>query len=484
MDILLSPFQQLPNEILGLIFESACTDNLLQQYPWPTVRKWCGEPPTKLSLPVIAYLPALAISAVCTRWRFLALASPRIWSQIRVEIAPRGEVMSTTQSGFRSTLQLYLDRSADSPLLIGLQTPGALDADKSDLSALPLLLDHTSRWQTFSYTGDFDLGSCEGFCHHPSFPILEALNLRGCEALIQRADFDCFEHAPKLCAFSTDYLKSHSPWTQLTTLDVRALDMDVLQQCRSLTVLKIQRIWPTSELSNMTLVNLETFTLFGFGDECDLEDMFSRITLPSLGELIIYPEDSPYTNDLIWPLNAFIAFILRSSCTLTTLSLSGVRILDLDFIATLHLLPSLTKLSFDDDFGRVTNPITSLFLSSLTLHDTAFERGSIVPNLCSLSIQVEGTSFDDTAFIEMVLSRWLPDPSYAATIGVASMMSMVLRFRKREVDEDVYRPLYELDKVGMRWGREVHEEAKLRPLCNLERMGMRVVITGQEYHGH
>ncbi|KAE9391550.1 hypothetical protein BT96DRAFT_1001206 [Gymnopus androsaceus JB14] len=210
-----------------------------------------------------------------------------------------------------------------------------------------------------------------------------------------------------------------------------------------------------------------------------LENMCSRFTLPSLGELIVHPE-RPTSLKLFWPMDSFSAFISKSSCTLTTLSLSGVGISDLDFIAALCLLPSLTKLSFGDDLGT----ITSLFLSSLTLHDSAFEPGPIVPNLCSLSIHVKGTSFDDTAFIEMVLSRWLPDPSYAATLGVASMRSVILRFREREVDKDVYRPLYELDKVGLRWGWEVHEEAKLRPLCNLERMGMRVVITGQEYYSH
>ncbi|KAE9408955.1 hypothetical protein BT96DRAFT_787040, partial [Gymnopus androsaceus JB14] len=113
---LLSPFRKLPNEILCIIFELACTDNLLQEYPWPN--------PTELSLPVITNVPALAISAVCTRWRSLALASPRLWSQFRLEIAPKEEttVDLDRQRGFISTLQLFLDRSANSPLQIGLQT--------------------------------------------------------------------------------------------------------------------------------------------------------------------------------------------------------------------------------------------------------------------------------------------------------------------------------------------------------------------------
>ncbi|KAE9393874.1 hypothetical protein BT96DRAFT_999061 [Gymnopus androsaceus JB14] len=135
----------------------------------------------------------------------------------------------------------------------------------------------------------------------------------------------------------------------------------------------------------------------------------------------------------------------------------------------------------------MTHPITPFFLSSLNLHDSDSKSVSdshsiLVPNLCALSIKVGGTSFDDSTFVDMITSRWLPDPSYT---DVASLRSVVLRFREREVDEDVYRGLYELDKVGMRWGREVNEEADLplRPISNLERMGMRVVITGKDFTG-
>ncbi|KAE9391551.1 hypothetical protein BT96DRAFT_303606 [Gymnopus androsaceus JB14] len=348
-DILPSPFQQLPNEIICPIFESACTDNLLQQYPWP-VRE---EPPTELSLPVIAYLPALAISAVCTRWRFLALESPRLWSRFNLEIAPDSEEDLDVQSGFRLTLQLYLDRSADSPLHIDLQTPRALNEDEGKLSALLLFFNHTSRWQTFSYTGDFDLGSCEGFRRHPSFPILEALNLRGCQEVIKTTDLDCFEHAPELRAVRTDYFEtgSHLPWT---SLDVRGWGWkDLLRYCPGLTVLKLRDFWSTLEPSSISLASLESFTFVEERYEEEdkrLENMFSHFTFPSLGELIIYTERT-YNTKLLWPMDSFTAFISRSSCTLTALSLSGVTISNLDFIATLRLLPSLTKLSFGDDVG-------------------------------------------------------------------------------------------------------------------------------------
>ncbi|KAE9408921.1 hypothetical protein BT96DRAFT_985249 [Gymnopus androsaceus JB14] len=423
----LSPFQQLPNEMLSLIFEPACMDNLIQEYPWPLF--W-EEPPTQLTLPAIAYLPALAISAVCTRWRSLALSSPGIWSQFRLEIAPiapKPEMMHmlNARSGLISTLQLYLDRSADSPLIIDLQTPMGAQSDQSKPSVLGLLLGHTSRWKTFTYTGDLDLSSCGDLSRPPSFPILEDLILRGSDVEIQDTDLDCFQHAPKLRAVKTDELDrwlSKLPWTQLTSLDVgapRGEDIELLHQCPSLTVLKLRSFWSKFGPGSVSLAILESFTFIHFthmDTSRSLETMFSVFTFPSLGELIICSEDGS-TSNLIWPPDAFSAFISRSACTLTTLSLSRVTISDLDLVTTLNLLPSLINFSVD---GLVNpeggSPISFHFLSSLTLHDSGSPL-ELIPKLRFLSIKLHGTEFDDVAFARMVSSRWLPNRTQAAATG-------------------------------------------------------------------
>ncbi|KAE9408923.1 hypothetical protein BT96DRAFT_627091 [Gymnopus androsaceus JB14] len=246
---LLSSFREIPNEILCIIFEWACTDNLLQEYPWPLER----EPPTQLTLPAIAYLPALAISAVCTRWRSMALSSPGLWSQFRLEIAPiapKPEMMhmSNARSGFISISQLYLDRSADSPLIIDLQTPAGTKNDQSKPSVLGLLLDHTSRWKTFSYTGDLDLSSCGDFSRPPSFPILEELTLKGLMSRFKRQTLTALSMRQS-SALSGQMSLKHVlilPWNQLTSLDVRApegREIDVLHRYPCLTVLKLRTFW-------------------------------------------------------------------------------------------------------------------------------------------------------------------------------------------------------------------------------------------------
>ncbi|KAF9061618.1 hypothetical protein BDP27DRAFT_325649 [Rhodocollybia butyracea] len=78
---LLSPIRKLPNETLFRIFQYTCEENLLQSYPWLGSR-W--QSPTKLTSPVITYLPSMAISSVCSRWRALALSSPSLWTNLAV----------------------------------------------------------------------------------------------------------------------------------------------------------------------------------------------------------------------------------------------------------------------------------------------------------------------------------------------------------------------------------------------------------------
>ena len=46
----------------------------------------------------------------------------------------------------------------------------------------------------------------------------------------------------------------------------------------------------------------------------------------------------------------------------------------------------------------------------------------------------------------MVSSRWLPEPLFAVDL----LPSVVLRLYGLEVDDNVYEPLYELDKVEMK----------------------------------
>ncbi|KAF9065656.1 hypothetical protein BDP27DRAFT_1331749, partial [Rhodocollybia butyracea] len=152
---LLSPMRKLPAETLLYIFQDVCEENILQCYPW------CLEdesPPTGMTSPVITYLPTMAISSVCSRWRKLALSSPSLWANLRVETHPTSldehEILETF-AGFIDTVIRYLKRSGDSPLRLTLMIFGFGFNEK--VPCLTHLMQHAGRWKTLDFSGSLFL---------------------------------------------------------------------------------------------------------------------------------------------------------------------------------------------------------------------------------------------------------------------------------------------------------------------------------------
>lgn len=444
--------RNLPNEILCTIFESTCAENLLQEYPWPST----DIRPTDCCLPAIAYLPSLAISAVCTRWRSLTLVSPRLWSQLRLET---GHSEKALASGFVSTLQLYLNRSVNAPLSIAVTALGQNFLPQNRNSpVLNLLLDHADRWRAFSYAGDYKLEELIG--PDLSFPILEnlTLGLKGDWVTLRSWNLTLFEDAPKLLTVATQEQITKLPqsWNHITSLQILRPPlpegMDSLQRYPNLTNLMLSSPRYGFGTGITSLARLESFTLVEFPyaqKGALLSEMCSTMTLPSLTELII--DSDNYKPCLYWPkLDVFRSFISRSMCTLTTLSLCRVSIRDQLLISTFRILPSLVNFCIDDWVERPHrmfgggSPLTKEFILSMS----ASSCTPVLPKLHSLSITTYSPSFDEAAFVDMVSSRWLPG-SLAADIGIDCLRSLVLRLPTREVDEEIYRPLENLDRMGM-----------------------------------
>ncbi|KAE9387977.1 hypothetical protein BT96DRAFT_1025645 [Gymnopus androsaceus JB14] len=457
LSALLSPMRLLPNEILRIVFEFACTGNLLQEYPWLLAR----SPPTKLSSPIIAYLPALAISAVCKRWRVLGLASTHLWSQLKLEFSYAEDPEIQQQQmhgGFISTLQLYLDRSGDVPLLIDLEIKNFNDDMPTNPPALELLLKHTRRWQTFKNTGDYTVSRSQH-----SFPNLKDLTLHGYTDASIQEDFECFRDAPQLCGISMNQdpellSSTNLPQHQFTNLVTELFNADSFRHFLNLTTLTLRLFDvepPESGLDPVLLSRLKSLSLIAA--YCDpmilLEHFFPTFTLTSLAELVIHQDDEN-PGKFTWSDSAFKAFLSRSSCSLTKLSLSGVVISDTNLIIAIRTLPSLLYLSVGDStLTETETPITPYFISSLSGSRFATNNydsppsSLLLPKLRCLSITFAGTSFDDAMFVTMVSSRWLPD---TLSVGIDCLRSVVLHLQKREVDEEVYRPLADLDRMGMR----------------------------------
>ncbi|KAE9406610.1 hypothetical protein BT96DRAFT_971859 [Gymnopus androsaceus JB14] len=337
---ILSRFRQLPNELLLLIFEFACEWNLLQEHPWLD-----NIPPsTKIGSSPLSHLPALAITAVCTRWRTLALSSPILWSKIKLELS----LQAANNSGFTSILKLYLERSANSPLFLFLDAVGKPRmGKKTDL--LPLA-QCVHRWSSFTYRGHYAPSRAIPFTSR-HFGSLEDLdielhnNVTGGSAIL-----DLFRIAPKLRSLTTDLtpnclIDSAHRENELAVL---------LNSCPNLNTVKLRQqdgLQFKVDFPPHKYHTIHSLTL-AVGDHKMARDfmkvVFKSHAFPSLNELHLQTRDEYIFVESAWPKDAFHGFMSRSLCTITSFSVHGLGISDSDFIDILHLLPSLLELSLDD----------------------------------------------------------------------------------------------------------------------------------------
>ncbi|KIK64835.1 hypothetical protein GYMLUDRAFT_94700 [Collybiopsis luxurians FD-317 M1] len=474
------PIQRLPNELLLHIFELACLNNLFRFRKTAQCKLYSNS----LFMPPP---PALAISAVCSRWRKLSLGVSSLWSGMKLEIFKPDPLQSHLCNGFMAILQLYLDRSADAPLCLDVDIQAVSESDPSRPyvpPALILLLKHSKRWRSFKLNWDYELQLSK--ITNPSqvsFPILEEISMTNANFEIPRRDLDVFACAPSLRFVRTADLipKSRLPWNQLTCLDIFIPDAtDVFEHCPHLLSLTLRSPggWSCHDELTVPLADLRSLSLvIGDDPEGFLDCIFASFTVPSLTELIIRADENEDENEdedghedeqveldeqemPLWPSKTFETFLSRSSCNLITFSLQGVIISDLELITALQKLPSLLNLNLDDSH-MTPSPITPHLISSLDTTQAVLdgsqkasspipESPRLLPKLRHLAFNVQGSSFNDTLFVNMVLSRWIFDPSKKADVTTETALgclSVDLRFQARKVDQIIYAPLFLLGRA-------------------------------------
>ncbi|KAF9072044.1 hypothetical protein BDP27DRAFT_1361291 [Rhodocollybia butyracea] len=466
-----SPIRKIPNEILLRIFNYACCRNLLQEFPWSQDFK-CA-PSTSIVDP-FEHLPAM----------------------ISLELSPENARLPNVQSvlsDFLRIVELHLQRSGQNPLTIELDISGPVDDEDdvipSQLLAFDLVCNHS--WRSFEITGHYSISDIP----KPQFD-----SIRNCHALENLyfavtsnldKEMELFQPANGLRSLSVARLSNSMPgtfWKEISALAVDSLDGGigdvfnhaysprelVLGERRDQDSLPISPCVPPRSCTSVLVLQLELHLSW---DDSLADVAFSSFTFPSLSTLVImtYSTD-PYQG--AWPKATLGAFLCRSSCNLTKFVVKNVSVSDIDLIAALKLMPSLVNLQVDDtptgDYGETpacdddytpvgddggmpagddpTSPITPPFIRSLHGFDWVDLNPSgsaLVPKLRELQLTFDGLEFDDSAFIDMISSRWLPDIQYASGIGLDCLRVVTLRFNSRAVDHAVYKPVQYLDKAGM-----------------------------------
>ncbi|KAF9067502.1 hypothetical protein BDP27DRAFT_1422798 [Rhodocollybia butyracea] len=375
----------------------------------------------------------MSISSVCTCWWSIALLSSAIWSRISLELSPKNSWLPNVQSvlsGFLQTVELHLHRSGQHPLTIELDISGSMDEPDNvipcQLLAFDLVCNHS--WCSFDISGNQPLSVILAKPQFDSIWNCHTLKSLGIEVACDvDKEMELFKQANGLCSLSLAMLSGNSMpgtfWKEISSLTVESMQgkiNNVFNHANSPKelvlgdtgddLLPIPCVPPRS-CSSVLILILE------LGPNWDylLADVaFSSFTFPSLSCLAIMTYYPPYPYQKTWPKATLGAFLRQSSCNLTKFAVRNVSVSDTNLIHTLKLMPSLINLYVDDTpvSDGLTSPITSLFIRSLhgflwtELNPSSL---ALVPKLYDLQVMFEGLEFDNSAFIDMVSSRWLPE---------------------------------------------------------------------------
>ncbi|KAJ7263953.1 hypothetical protein C8J57DRAFT_420627 [Mycena rebaudengoi] len=394
-----SPVGRLPVEILLAIFRM-CS----KPFP-PTVGLWADREKRRH-----AHAPLFAVSQVCARWHAIVMGTASLWSTIDF---PEGVWEDLHPEKMMTLLKTVIERGAGSALQVVLPPRGV-----ASTKAVDLLVKHSQRWKTATFTGRF-LGL--GRLSKGRFPLLESLQLHLVEIqMAAPATGDLFHVAPKLkrLVISELLLRLARPHLQqLQTLECIGVTLPKVTSALSSMAglspgttcrLALQLVWSGSQRRipylTSTLSNVGTLSIEFPQPSCapDVTDILANLTLPCLENLTFR---SDYFSPLPWPHADFLALSSRSSfhTHLQSLNISDFSIGAAELAECLSALPLVQRLEISDDHRDGVEPIiNNSLLSSLTQQP---DLQALLPHLRHLIFRRSRLQFDDNVFLSFLLSR-------------------------------------------------------------------------------
>uniref|UniRef100_A0A0W0F3C0 Uncharacterized protein n=2 Tax=Moniliophthora roreri TaxID=221103 RepID=A0A0W0F3C0_MONRR len=412
---LLSPVHRVPPEILRCILGFACQENQLKL-------------PSKV-------IPVFAISATCGRWRDIALSMPSLWSHIRIDLRD----WKKDHHILAYLIQLFLDRSKSSPLTLELHFGLANSAPYKP--CLALLIQQSSRWRSLSLW-EIDRADLSSDLFRPirgDLPLLEELDISGTPGHdADQFHCDLFSVCPKLStlciqagipiAYTCDL-----PWSQVKTLQLyQALAFDalpVIALCQNIDHLELLSIGNEEDLilpvyqGDPIISAFQKLSITEVMQDKDVSCIFQHLTLRHLTELHICGSSVSGGPSAVWKQwdeAVFMNFLVRSSCSITSLTLVWVPMSDEQLIRLLECMPHLKMLTLEEYPAKLKseNQIITLNLLKSLFVDHEHTDGLFLPRLINLKLLVHADSLDEQALVEAIMSRWNPDTTYASEIGI------------------------------------------------------------------
>jgi hypothetical protein len=401
--------------------------------------------------------PPLVLGRVCRQWRYVAYATPTLWSAIHVAVPLDSPFARTCSHAVRAqAIVSWLSRAGIRPLSISLSAPYCwVSEDQAKDSTVWFFLDiigpflprcrsihisfHNRVWQSFLekyFTGNFL------FLNH--LDLDAGTNNWANEGISNKLKQIFLDKAPglrmvSLMNYGSQAIRLPLPWQQLTILKLcdettrSGWDREsaflipdallLLSWCPSLVFCNISLSEPGISHSHGTasssMITLQS--LIGFSVQCDIDPkpFFSHLNTPSL-RYIHYRQEAPAwagaeldgTDKALHA--ALRPFIQRVIQPIEELQMVATYLTQDDVILCLELFPGLKRLSLSDFGDTLGSPTVALdpspwdeinrssisgrlldrFMCRVNLSHMTREYNEITENLQSLKDQSSDDEWD------------------------------------------------------------------------------------------
>ncbi|KAL0059784.1 hypothetical protein AAF712_013471 [Marasmius tenuissimus] len=425
---LMAPVRRIPPEALQHIFIFCCAKgSIFRARKRPRI-------PTPLVL-----------SAVCSSWRDMVVSISSLWADITYVLDDEGPEVEDEHQHFHRITKLYLQRADKSLLNLSFKQRNPESRSIRLDSVLKALCLRPLQWASLHFShipnSFFRLPVLQGV--QGNLPFLRSLKITEHSSSSDGPMCpDFLKTVPGLRALEVGLCHDYSvnalvvlfPWCQLTHVTLTLQDgatppSKIVSWCPSLRGLKLcvqsltsDKTWPIESYAR-------TLTIDVCSGSAVFHHFFRTVTLSRLTSLDILG----YGDTLTLEEEAcFFGFIVRSSCPVTSLSISHPSSLFQDkesMVRLLRLLPHVQTLSIREAKDQTTNSLcTQHLFTNLTVQVSFPAPAPLLPRLTNLHISAYGEEFAYEEFAAAVISRWNPDEDISTKMGVDCLRFVEVMF--------------------------------------------------------
>ena len=417
-----SPVRNLPNEIMGQIFQLYCGNWAYLEFPDPDDYR-----------PVVM-IAAVKLGQVCFRWRVITHSMTSLLSTIRIHFCDRATALTPKElSVVASTLKMFPHSNA---VTISLTGGYCLEDAPGSVTHLSSTLSEFSPQISGIETDDLFYFLVQPACN---FDALRSLTLG---FLPSRSDYASFDLSDALPNLQVLHIQGNSPQLRLKWQFIKHLTLQectpsyilsTVALCSELESLGLQSCWhldvegPIPPITTLRYVR----SLTQGGSTSDVLDIvLGAILMPSLTKCSF--DSTRFTFPKV---SASLPTVIRS-VTKLFLFCDGVSSLE-DLQALLKTCVNLETIALQVNHSHDQD-------GSMSFPGELFWWPS-APSLRDVSLRFSNVQFDEASFVGMVASRWNSEKGRKI-----DSVSLNIRGVKHDFTDRGWKELRQMQQEGLR----------------------------------